>query len=394
MIVELWDVALLLLAAKIGGTLLSRLGQPGLIGELLAGAVVGTLILDLQKSTTVNVVAQLGIIFLILLTMLQIDLHEIEQEMERLVFLQVASALAIFVLLYGFFSLLGWSVDPILTVAAAIFGSSTAISTKTIASLGVIASKEGQAILGLQIVNGVMEILMISAVANMIRHHALDVAPILSLALMIIGTLAVMSRFGSRFVTWLVSTARVLRMEEVLLALTLLLAFSMAAITEMVGMTSYYGVMLIGILLSRTESAHRIACTLGQLGESFFIPVFFATLGLGVSFASITGNLPLLLLMFSGITLIRFVGFTFPLILQGNTPGEAIKIGAGMLTMSEYGLLMLGIGLSLGALDQDIYSILVVVFLLVNILAPVFMSLAFGARISRRQRSRSIDKFA
>lgn len=394
MIVELWDVALLLLAAKIGGTLVSRLRQPGLVGELLAGSILGALVGGLGDSATVSVVAQLGVIFLILLTMLQIDLREIEQEMERLVFLQIASALIIFVLLAGLLSLLGWNVDPILTVAAAIFGSSTAISAKTILSLGVLSSKAGQTIIGLQIVNGIMELLMISAVTNVLKYHSLELAPILSLALMIIGTFAVMSRFGSRFIIWLVSSVRVLRMEEVLLALTLLLAFSTAALTEMVGMTSFYGVMLVGILLSRTESSRRIAKTLEQLGESFFIPVFFATLGLSVSLTGVAANLTLLLILLGGITLIRFAGFSIPLLLGGEEKGEAVKVGAGMLTMSEYGLLMLSIGLSLGAMTQEHYSVLVLVFLIANIVSPAIISLVFGVSPQRRVRGRSIDRYA
>lgn len=394
MIVELWDVAVLLLAAKIGGTLLSRLRQPGLIGELLAGALAGMLIPGIRGSVTVNVVAQIGVILLILLTMLRIDLHEIEEEMERLVFMQVASALVIFILLTAFFLFLGWSMDPILTVAAAVFGSSTAISLKTISSLGAIGSKEGQTIVGLQIVNGVMEILMISAVANVLRYHTLDVVPILSLALMIIGTLAVMSRFGSRFITWLVSSIEVLRMEEVLLALALVLAFSTAAITEAIGMTSFYGVMLIGILLSRTESARRISRTLEQLGESFFIPVFFASLGLGLSLGALGGNFLLFLVFLSAITISRFAGFTFPLLLRGFELGEAAKIGVGMLTMSEFGLLMLGIGLALDALTQETYTIIVMVFLVTNILAPALINLAFRGYGSMSHRGRSIDRYA
>ncbi len=380
--IELWDVALLLLAAKIGGTLLTKLRQPSLIGELLAGTLVGTLLVDFGKSSTIQVVAELGIIFLIMLTMLSIDLREIEQEIERLILAQVVSALLIFVLLMGIFSLLGFSLDIMLIAGAAVFGSSTAISAKTLISLNEISSREGQAIIGLQIVNGIIELLLISAVTNIIQYRSFDLTPVLSLAMMIIGTYVVMSGLGSKFITWLMNSVRIFQMEEVLLALTLLLAFSMGAITERMGMTSYVGVMLIGVLLSRTEQSRRIARTIDQLGESFFIPVFFASLGLSVHLLSVVTQLPLLLLLLVTIIAVRFVGYLIPLGFCNYTLTESLKISAGMIPMSEYGLLMLGIGLTYNALDGPIYSLLVVVFLLASMLGPGIIGLVFGRGIS------------
>jgi Kef-type K+ transport system membrane component KefB len=376
--IELWDVALLLLMAKIGGTLFTKLRQPSLIGELLAGTLLGAILADFGNSPTIQVVAQLGIIFLILLTMLSIDLREIEQEIERLVFTQIISAVIIFVLLFGIFTLLGFSVQVILIAGAAIFGSSTAISAKTLLSIGELNSREGQAVMGLQIANGIIELLLISAVTNMIQVGQLEVAPVLSLAMMIIGTYVVMSGLGSRFITWLMNSVQVLRMEEVLLALTLLLAFSTAAVTESMGMTSYIGVMLIGVLLSRTEQSRHIAQTIDHLGESFFIPVFFASLGLSVQLLAVFSNLSLLLLLLIILTTLRFFAYFIPLGFSRYSIPESVKISMSLLPMSEYGLLMLGIGITSLMLDSQTYSILVVIFLIINVIAPVLIALLFG----------------
>lgn len=376
--IELWDVALLLLAAKVGGTIVSRFRQPSLIGELLAGTILGAFFVGLGDSLTIQVVAELGIIFLILLTMLSFDLREIEHEIERMVLMQVVSAAVIFLLLLGILSFAGIGYSTILVAGAAVFGSSTVISARTLLAMDELSSREGQAILGIQVVNAIIELLLISAVTNVIRYNQIDIESMLSLTLMIIGTFVVMSGLGSRFINWLLNTVRVLRMEPVLLALTLLLAFSMAAVTERIGITSYVGVMLIGILLSRTEQSERIARTIDQLGEGFFIPIFFASLGLSVSLPEVFANLSLFLFLLAAIIAVRFIAYLFPLGLSGYDTGEALKISAGLLPMSEYGLLMLGIGLTYLVLDPAMYSVLVVVFLVANLLAPVFIGIAFG----------------
>ena len=376
--IELWDVALLLLAAKVGGTIVSRFRQPSLIGELLAGTLLGAFFVGLGDSLTIQVVAELGIIFLILLTMLSFDLREIEHEIERMVLMQVVSAAVIFLLLLGILSFAGIGYSTILVAGAAVFGSSTVISARTLLAMDELSSREGQAILGIQVVNAIIELLLISAVTNVIRYNQIDIESMLSLTLMIIGTFVVMSGLGSRFINWLLNTVRVLRMEPVLLALTLLLAFSMAAVTERIGITSYVGVMLIGILLSRTEQSERIAHTIDQLGEGFFIPIFFASLGLSVSLPEVFANLSLFLFLLAAIIAVRFIAYLFPLSLSGYDTGEALKISAGLLPMSEYGLLMLGIGLTYLVLDPAMYSVLVVVFLVANLFAPVFIGIAFG----------------
>jgi Kef-type K+ transport system membrane component KefB len=376
----LWEIAILLLGAKIGGTILLKLRQPSLAGELLAGIIMGAIFanlrgtpfyVDLAGSETVQLVAQLGIMFMILLAMIAIDLSSIEREMERLVLAQAVSAVIIYALLVTILPVLGLTVDQTLVIWAAIFGSSTAISARTLLSINGISSREGQAVIGLQIVNGIIELLLISSVTNILQYSQFSVEPVLKLALMIIGTFAVMSRVGSRFIHRLFNLFQVLRFNEVLIALILVLAFSAAAVTEAVGMTSYFGYMLVGVLVSRTEQSKAILKEMGDLGEAFFIPVFFASLGLAVSLGAVAGNAVFVLLLLAAVTTIRFIAYTVPMALLNYSFVEAVKVGSGLISMSEYGLLMLSVGLAAGVLANPLYSVLVVVFLIVNVVAPL-----------------------
>jgi Kef-type K+ transport system membrane component KefB len=382
----LLEIAIVLLAAKIGGELFKRFRQPSLAGELLAGIVLGavfaslagtSLHVDLAGSTTVLVIAQLGILFLILLAMISIDLSSIEKEIERLVLAQAVSAVIIYALLLTILPVLGLSMDQTLVIWAAVFGSSTAISARTLLSINGISSREGQAIIGLQIVNGIIEILLISSVTNVLQHAGFSWEQVLSLALMIIGTIAVMSRIGSRFINRLFNIFQVLRLDEVYIALTLLLAFSAGAITGALGMTPYFGYMLVGVLVSRTEQSKQIFRKMEDLGEAFFIPVFFASLGLAVSLGAVAGNIGLLLVLLAAITGIRFAAYTIPMVLLSYSFVEAVKIGSGLISMSEYGLLMLSIALAAGVLGNPLYSVLVLVFLVLNMAAPLLMGRVF-----------------
>jgi Kef-type K+ transport system membrane component KefB len=382
----LWEIAILLLGAKIGGELFRRLRQPSLAGELLAGIAMGAaftnlrgtpFFVDLAGSLTVQLVAQLGILFLILLAMIAIDLSSIDREIERLVLAQVVSAVIIYALLVTILPILGLSGNRTLVIWAAVFGSSTAISARTLLSINGISTREGQAVIGLQVVNGIIELLLISSVTNVLQYSQFSVEPVLKLALMIIGTFAVMSRVGSRFINRLFTLFQVLRLDEVFIALTLVLAFSAAAVTEAVGMTPYIGYMLVGVLVSRTEQSKTILKRMGDLGEAFFIPVFFASLGIAVSLAAVAGNAVLVLVLLAVITAIRFLAYTVPMVLLSFPFVGALKVGSGLLSMSEYGLLMLSVGLAAGVLTNPLYSVLVVVFLIVNVAAPMVTGRVF-----------------
>jgi Kef-type K+ transport system membrane component KefB len=315
--------------------------------------------------------------FLILLAMIAIDLSSIEREIEKLILAQAVSAVIIYALLITLLPILNLTVNQTLVIWAAIFGSSTAISAKTLLSINGISSREGQAVIGLQIVNGIIELLLISSVTNVLQYSEFSAEPVLKLALMIIGTFAVMSRVGSRFINRLFNLFQVLRLDEVFIALTLLLAFSAAAVTEAVGMTPYIGYMLVGVLVSRTEQSKAIKKKMGDLGEAFFIPVFFASLGLVVSLVSVAENAVLILILLAAITAIRFVAYTVPMVLLSCSFVEAVKVGSGLLSMSEYGLLMLSVGLAYGVLANPLYSVLVVVFLIVNVAAPLVTGRVF-----------------
>ena len=367
----LWEIAILLLAAKIGGSLFQRLRQPSLAGELLAGILMGVLFTTLAGSATIQLVAQLGIMLLILLTMMAIDLQSIEKDIEKLVIAQAVSAVIIYALLVTLLSVFSISLSQALVVWAAIFGSSTAISARTLLSIGGISTREGQAVIGLQIINGIIELLLISSVINVLQYQEVSYEPVLKLALMVVGTFVVMSRVGSRFIQRLFNSVRVFRLEEALVALTLVLAFMAGAVTEAVGMTSFLGIMLIGVLISRTEQSRVIAKKISDLGDAFFIPIFFASLGLSVSLVALAENARLLILLFAALTGIRFLAYLVPVKLLGYSFVESAKITSLLLPMSEYGLLMLSIGVGYGVLTPALYSVLIVVFLLVNILAPI-----------------------
>jgi Kef-type K+ transport system membrane component KefB len=137
---------------------------------------------------------------------------------------------------------------------------------------------------------------------------------------------------------------------------------------------------LAGILISKTPQAGIVSQKVKEVGEAFFIPIFFATIGLSVSISSVYQQLPLLIPLIVSIIAIKLICASLPLTLFGYSWKESLRIGSGMVSLSEMAIVILGIGLISQVLDVTLYSMLAVAFIIIDILSPLILNFAFKFR--------------
>ena len=372
---DIFDLALLLLGAKVGGTIFNKLHQPSLVGELLAGIILGSSMLGIVKpSSIVDATSQLGLMFLVLLTSLAIDWKKIENKAETFSIIGLIMASLIFIIAYLVGSIFNWNFYTKVVIGVALMQSSLAIASRTLTNLGELNSSEGEAIIGLQVVDDIAAILIIAVLANFLQNSTVGLEPIVKLFFIIIGFFVVMSRIGFRFISWLINSVQKYGMEEALLGVTLVLAFLLATFTEGLGIASFLGVFLAGILLSRTSQASIISQKVKGVGEAFFIPIFFASIGLGVNVLSAYQQIYFIIPFILFVIVLKWLSSSLPFIFFGYSMSESFKIGSGMVSLSEMALIILGIGLTAKVLDTAIYSMMVVAFVIVDIISPIIMN--------------------
>ncbi|MEM5805257.1 MAG: cation:proton antiporter [Candidatus Aenigmatarchaeota archaeon] len=384
---EIFDLALLLLGAKVCGAIFNKLRQPALVGELLAGIILGSSILGIVKpSLIVNATSQLGLIFLILLTSLAIDWKKIEDKAEMFSAIELIMATLIFIGTYLIGGLLGWNIFTRIVIGVALLQSSLAIASRTLTNLGKLNTQEGETIIGFQVVDDIAAILSIVIVANFLQNSSIGIEPITKLFLIIVGFFVVMSRVGFKFINWLINSVQKYGMEEALFGVTLVLAFLLATVTEKLGMVSFLGVFLAGILLSRTSQVNIISQKVKEVGETFFIPIFFASLGLGVNIFSAYQQFYLLIFFVIFTILLKWFSSSLPFMFFGFSRGESFKFGSGMTSLSEMSLIVLSLGLAAKVLNQALYSMLIVGFVIINILSPLIMNFVLKAELLFKKR--------
>lgn len=409
----LFALALLLLAAKAGGFLAERLGQPAVLGELLIGVGCGYFLplvfhgdqlAFVRANPTLDVAAEVGVLILLFDVGLETDI--------RSLFRVGWSALAVALLGVAGPMLLGWLAaawlmpgSPTLAhvfVGATLSATSIGITSRVLKDLGVMQSREGQIILGAALIDDVLGLVVLAVVTGSVAAatagtaslSVLDIGGILLRAILFLGIIVGLGTLlSNRLVRWVARTGK----PDIILVIGLSLCFILAYVAELIGLADIIGAFAAGLMLDpygrgvRTgEEAAALSDLMHPL-SALFVPLFFVLMGIQVDVTSLA-NAEILVL---GAVLIvcALAGKLLCGLGAGGAGISRLAIGIGMIPRGEVGLIFAGIGarLTLGGkplLSAGMFSAVVLMVLITTLLSPVGLRWAFAHRTEDRHARR------
>lgn len=378
--------ALLLFCAKVGGILISKLKQPSVIGELIAGIVLGPSILAIvdPANTFVATVKELGLLFMILMVSLSIDWKILEGKAEKYSWIELTRVIFVIVATFGLGLVFGWDIYTMVVMGTVIAISSTAIVARTLSDTKHLNTHEGQTIMGLEVIDEVVAIVSVAVIANIVSGSEISIGPIFTTILLVVGLFVVMGKVGFKFVNRLTSSIQKYGIEDGLFAFTMLLAFALGAITQSLNLASVLGVFIAGMLLCQTAQFPVIKRKVKEVGENFFIPIFFASVGLSINlFASANDIIPILAIMgiVVGVKIVTAMA-AFRLFHYNQT--DALKLTTGFVTLSEMTAVIVAIAVE--KISPVFFVGLIASFVLINAMSPVFIKFAFGRKNNTARR--------
>lgn len=375
-------------AAKVAGLLSTRLGQPAVLGELLAGLILGPTLLNLlhlpifhneHLEETVIELAELGVIFLMFIAGLEIDIDEMQRSGKTATLSGVLGVLA--PLLLGFLVALpfGFTSSQALFVGVLLTATSVSISAQTLLELGKLRTRVGLVLLGAAVIDDVLVILILSlfvAVAAGAEGGVIEILAIVArMALFLVGAVLL----GSRLIPWL--TDRVARWPisqpvlSVAIVLTLLLAWSAEMIGEVAAIT---GAFISGVLFARTHYRHQIEEGMQSIAYAFLVPIFFASIGLQTNALLLDGSLVWFTVAICAIAILaKVIGSGLGALLGGISQREALQVGVGMISRGEVGLIVASVGITNGIIGEQVFAVTVVMVLVTTLVTPPLLRLAF-----------------
>jgi Kef-type K+ transport system membrane component KefB len=401
-------LAIILVAAKLGGHLAVRLGQPSVLGELVAGVLLGNAPLvgvhafePLEHDLFVDMFARVGVIIL---------LFEVGLESTVAQMLKVGvSALLVAVIGVAVPFAAGWAVATWLLpqhslfvhlfIGATLTATSVGITARVLKDLGRSQEPSARVILGAAVIDDVLGLVILAVVTGLVtaadagtRVSALDVAGILGKAvLFLVGALTVGMWLSPR----LFKAASRLRAGGVLLSVSLVLCFALAALSDAIGLAPIVGAFAAGLILEDThyralaEAEHHSLEELVHPLASFLVPVFFVQMGLKTQLAAFLA--PGVLSLAFALCVVAIVGKVVAG-LGALGPGvDRLSVGLGMVPRGEVGLIFAGIGAHLTVkgeqvMDEQTFSAIVLMVIVTTVVTAPALSWSLG-RQRRGQRT-------
>lgn len=372
----LFDLFIMFLAAKVAGEIFERLKLPDVIGELLAGILIGSYALGLVGHSQVyEVIAQVGVIVLLFMVGLETRIEEIARVGTVAVLVALFGVIFPFALGFGFVILLGHSSLEALFIGTALSATSVGITARVLSDLGLLARKYSRVILGAAVVDDILAMLILSIISSLSRgtFSWVHLAIILIEVILFLGaTVFVVRRFIHKRAYSIVKRLNISHAPFVG-AVALLLGLS--ALASYIGMAAIMGAFLAGIILAETEDKDILQREMRGV-YAFLVPFFFVVMGTKVDVKQFLN--PSVLWLIIAISLLAVVGKLLGSFLASLKLGwrSALTVGIGMIPRGEVGLIVASIGLSLGRIPQNMYVTVIMMSILTTLLVPPFLKVA------------------
>jgi Kef-type K+ transport system membrane component KefB len=369
------DLFLVLLAAKIGDEVFRRLGQPAIVGEILAGVAIGPAALDLVQPTDVlEVFAELGVVFLLFWVGLETRISDLVQVGRAAALVGVLGIAVPFAGGVGFAAALGESGATQIFVAAALVATSVGITSAVLVQLGLVRSLPARMILGAAVVDDILAMILLAVAAGIAGTGGVDVmeiAVVVGLAGLFVAFVALGGTRALRARPQLLTAPR---FAESPLLPAVLLCLGLAAFAAWIGLAAVIGAFLAGMMVAETKDQHAIEEQVAPL-YAFFPPFFFVFVGMQVDLDALVrgGTLGLLALLVAVAVATKFVGAWLGAVWSLGSR-QAAFVGVGMVPRGEVGIIVAGIGRDVGVVDDELFALIVAMSIVTTLAAPPFMA--------------------
>ena len=397
-------LAVILAAAKLGGDAAARIGQPAVLGELVVGVLVGNLSLlgidwfqFITANATIGVIAQLGAVILLF----EVGLESTVRDMMQVGMRSLVVAVLGVVMPWA----LGWWVGSLLLpehsvyvhafLGAALTATSVGITARVLKDLGHAQSPEARIILGAAVIDDVLGLVVLAAVAAVIA--AADSGAVLSYgAIALVLGKALLFLFGALWLGVLCSPALFrfasrLRGSGVLLATALVFCFTLAWLASVIGLAPIVGAYAAGLILEDLHyrdfaKEERHLEDLVRPISSFLVPIFFVLMGMRVDLSTLMR--PEILGLAAVLTLAAVIGKQACALGALGSRLDWLSIGIGMIPRGEVGLIFASIGLTLVVrgeriIDAAIYSAVVIMVMVTTLITPPALKWSLGREEGR-----------
>ncbi len=365
----LLDILIVLLAAKVAAELADRVNLPAVVGEIIAGILIGPSVLGLVHSTeALQTLAQLGVILLLLEVGLEMDLAELGSVGKAAILVALAGVAVPMVTGAGTGLLLGMSGKEAVFVGAALTATSVGITARVFGDLRALATVEAKTVLGAAVADDILGLVILTVVTRIVTQGSVSVLGVVWVVVLAVGFVVLTTLVGVRIVPQAFAIVRrYSRSPGTLVAIALAFTLAVSELAHAAQLAPIVGAFVAGIALARSPAAGRVRSELAPVSH-LLVPVFFLQIGIDADVAQFAR--PAVFGMAAVLLVVAVVGKLCSVVGLIGSPGDRLLIGIGMIPRGEVGLIFATLGLSQHVFGQDVYAALLLVVLVTTVGTP------------------------
>jgi len=363
-------------AAKLLGEVAERLKQPGIVGEILAGVLIGPSVLGwIAPNDLLRTLSEVGVMFLLFRVGLEVKASELMRVGGVATLVATVGVIVPFFMGWGILRAWGAPQVEAIFTGAAMVATSVGITARVLSTKGLLEARASQIILAAAVIDDVLGLLVLALVSSVARGR-FNVAELALTALLAAGFTVIVAKWGTRTMGHLMPRLEdKLRGGEAQFVLAICLLFGLSALAVYIGVAAIVGAFLAGMALSESVEA-RVADLSHGVAE-LLVPFFLAGLGLHLDLRALANPSTMLLavVILAAAIVSKFIGCGLGAAGLGKT--DMIRIGVGMVPRGEVGMVVAQIGLGMGVISQPVYGVVVFMAVATTLVAPPLLAPAF-----------------
>jgi len=370
------DIAIIVVAALIGGAIAQQFKQPLILGYILAGVLIGphTGLVIVTEIQEIERLAEIGVALLLFGLGLEFSLKELNPVKKVAL---IGTPIQIFLTMgYGFLigQLLGWERIPSIWVGALISLSSTMVILKTLMSRGLVGTLSSRVMIGMLIVQD-LAVVPLMIILPQLQAPKTGLTFLGLAALKSAGFLMVMILFGTRIIPWVMAYITKWNSRELFLLAVTAIGLGVGYATYLFGLSFAFGAFVAGLVLSESEYSHQALSDIIPLRDLFSL-LFFVSVGMLLDPAFLFAQAKLILVLILLITTGKALIFGILVRLFGYRNIIPLAVGLGLFQIGEFSFVLARVGLKTNALAPEIYSLMLSTTIATMLLTPFISALA------------------
>ncbi|MCA9828095.1 MAG: cation:proton antiporter [Nitrosopumilus sp.] len=383
-------IGILLFAAKLMAELFLRLKLPIVLGELLAGMIVGPFALGgffvvdgkqiLQINDEIRILGEMGAIVILFMAGLEMTPKEFLKGGKASFTVGTLGVVVPFFAGLVVFQIFGFDALQSMLIATALTATSIAISIQVLSEFGKIKTPEARLIIGAAVVDDILAIAVLSVVSSIAGSDGgignIDISEIIVTILQVLGFFAIMLIVAVVVIPKII-TPKLWKAKGSVEGIATASFFGAAALAGSIGLSPIVGAFAVGMALSTTKVFEKVENYIGKIGL-IFAPLFFAIIGAQVDLRAVDVNVMMLSGVIIAVAIVtKLFGCGLPAMMFLKSKKKGMRVGIGMISRGEVGLIVAGVGVTAGILTSEVYSTIVIMVAVTTIITPIWLKMEY-----------------